>query len=470
MQDYFLKQIKKYFMMISEGALDLCVNLIVMIMVARAGGDSALGIFSYLLSIYIFSGFFSEFGISKHLEREIALTTNKQVWYESLVKSFQTTFFLSLLCSVIIILSAVYDASLTRIEEKTAAYIIIGLTIPILNFNKLRTAILQGSGNHETAAKLKIQKRLIFLFSMFVLLMWKLSPSYLTLGFLFSEIGFMVIAVKKGVKLPQLKSVWNNISEFRHTIKKGYEFLFADEFLDLVLYLDFLILGIFVSSEKLGIYAEASVLARFFLVIPASIKPIFKKKYCELISQNKQQEAAIAVKKTTAILFFLHAVFALYILLYFPIIRQFLYHINGGQFLSFPVFAEIIPGLLYFSAITAQEPVYEAEKSVMLLQKMVLIVATVNLLLNLYFIPFAGYWGAAFSTMVSMLTYFFLFGRNLNRIYHVNKTSYICAGASVYLTYVLFQKMDITFIFSFWLIPVVLFLFFSIVNLFHFDS
>jgi len=51
--------------LIGEGALDLVVNLIVMIMVERSLGEVGLGVFAYLLSILMFAGFISEFGIPK---------------------------------------------------------------------------------------------------------------------------------------------------------------------------------------------------------------------------------------------------------------------------------------------------------------------------------------------------------------------------------------------------------------------
>jgi hypothetical protein len=61
------QRIRDFSFLIGEGAFDLVVNLIIMIMVERALGAAGLGVFAYLLSILIFAGFISEFGISRYL-------------------------------------------------------------------------------------------------------------------------------------------------------------------------------------------------------------------------------------------------------------------------------------------------------------------------------------------------------------------------------------------------------------------
>ena len=48
-------------------------------------------------------------------------------------------------------LSAPYDTSHTAIQEKLAAYFIIGLTIPLRNANRLRLAALSATGTPRPA-------------------------------------------------------------------------------------------------------------------------------------------------------------------------------------------------------------------------------------------------------------------------------------------------------------------------------
>jgi O-antigen/teichoic acid export membrane protein len=469
MHDYLLKKAKNFSLLIGEGALDLGVNLIVMILVERSLGEAGLGIFAYLLSLLLLAGFLSEVGISRYLERKIALTKRKEERTKAIEKAFQAVFVTSIFCGVLFLLSAVSGAASTRVEERAAAYFIIGFLIPLRNFNRLKIAVLQGDGKHDIAATLKIWKRIFLLGAVFLLLAWGVAPSYLMFGYFISEFGFMIQS-GKAIKLPGIKTIWNRQHSIRSTLHQSYRFLLTDEALEVILHMDFLVLGLFVSSWNLGVYAEASILARIFLLVPISIKPVFRKKYCSLVSQNRLDSVAGSVQTATAALFFLQSVLALYILLYFSDIMRSLYHTQGTSLVPFYIFSEILPGLLFFSTVVSQEPVYEAEGKVALLQKTVIIIAFLNLMLNFFFIPFAGFFGAAFATAGSMFVYFILFGRHLNPILAINKRKHLVAGMAVYLTFMLFKKLDFGFMIAFFLVPAFLFMLFVGIDFFSYKS
>ncbi len=59
-RDNWLQRVRNFSFLIGEGALDLGVNLIVMIMVERFLGEAGLGVFAYLLSILMFAGFIQD--------------------------------------------------------------------------------------------------------------------------------------------------------------------------------------------------------------------------------------------------------------------------------------------------------------------------------------------------------------------------------------------------------------------------
>jgi O-antigen/teichoic acid export membrane protein len=142
----------------------------------------------------------------------------------------------------------------------------------------------------------------------------------------------------------------------------------------------------------------------------------------------------------TALLFFLNSILALYILLYYSQIMEALYLVQGKSMVPFYIFAETLPGLLFFSAITSQEPLYEMVGKVDSLQKTVILVALLNLVLNWFFIPFAGFYGAAFATSASMFAYFMLFGKRLHPRFGIPKIKFIIGGTAVYLTYMFMRK------------------------------
>ncbi len=457
MKNPVFQKIRNYTLLIGEGAFDLGVNLMMMIMVERSLGVAGLGIFSYLLSLFVLAGFLSEFGISSHLEREVAMTPDKKKRGKVTEDAARAILVTSLVCTAVFFIFAVSGMTLTRVDERAAAYIIMGITIPIRNFNRLRVAFLQGNREYDTAATFKSMKRLYLLGAVFVLLKWNFLPSYLMLGYLFSEIGLMVKARKK-VRLPGFSSLFKGTRALRPTLEQSVGFFLTDEALDVILYMDFLILGFFVTSQDLGLYAEASILARIFLLIPISIKPVFLGQYCALAAQNRLPAAASPLKTATAFLFFLHSVLGLYILLFFSGILETLFKIHHVSMVPFYIFAEIFPGLLFFSAVASQEPLYEAAGQVGVLQKRIITVAGINLVLNLFFIPVAGFFGAAFATTASMFAYFMFFGAHLNPVFRIDKMKYVFAGAAVYLTFMLFQALDPGIVLTLAAVPVLLFM------------
>lgn len=441
-------------MSVSQGAVGLCVNIFVLIMIERRYGETGLGVFSYLLSLYVMAGFIAEFGITSLVEREVAI--NEKTARTLVQQAFCSLFFLGIFCAAVFILTAAYNVSHTAVNERLIAYIIIALALPVRNFNQLKLAILQGSGRHSHAATLRMQRHLIFIIAVFFMTGAGLPASWLTLGFLASEIGQAIYA-RKQLKLPAVKTLWHRRGEVFSTLRQGYQYIITDNALDVIFYLDFFILGMFVSSQALGFYAEASVLAKIFLLVPMCIKPILRERYCDQSAECDYSAMSLAMRRASVWIFFTHAALALYVLIYYPIIINKLFHFHGKYDVSFMVFATLLPGLLYFTAVIPREPIYEAMGKPEALQKIILLIALINAVLAGYFIPFAGYYGAAFSTAAAMLSYFFLFDRYLNDIYKTHITTYVAAGAAVYLVYMLFHYIDLSPAASIWLMPAALF-------------
>ncbi len=445
---------KAMVMSVSQGAVGLCVNIFVLIMIERGYGEAGLGVFSYLLSLYVMAGFIAEFGITNLVEREVAI--NEKAAEDLVQQSFCTLFFLGIFFSGVLIITATYNAGHTKVNEHLIAYIIIASALPIRNFNQLKLAILQGSGRHDTVATLQLRRHLIFILTILGITAVNLRASYLTLGFLASEVGQAIYAGKQ-IKLPALNILWRRTKAISETLTRAYQYIITDNALDVIFYLDFFILGMFVSSRALGFYAEASVLVKAFLLVPMCIKPILRERYCDQSAECDYAVLAFVMRKVSAWIFFIHAVTALYVLVYYPLVINKLFHFHGEYDVSFRIFATLLPGLLYFTAVIPREPLYEAIDKASDLQKIIIRIAMINAGLSAYFIPFAGNFGAAFSTTAAMLSYFFIFDHYLDEIYKTRVTTYISAGASVYLVYALFHYMDLQFVISFWLMPVVLF-------------
>lgn len=432
-----LENIKKAFQVIAsvgEEAFELCVALLVMIIVERAYTEQGLGIYAYLMACLYAVRYLTNFGVSRYVEREIAATDNSSRQQRIIARGWQTVVITGLAGALLLLISAKFDTSHTRIQERLAAYFIIAFILPLANLNSLKLSILQGQGKHGRVARLRMMRHGIILGGVFFLSRLNIPPSFLLIAFLLAEV-MVAGRVQRHLKLPKIWKVFKSPKSTLETLKKGQAYLFTDNSLDLLLNIDLFVLGLFVSAVELGIYAEAAVLVRFFLIIPVGIKPILRRMYTMAVSENHMNRLAMTINRNTALLFSIHTVLALLILLYFPVILNFFFETRISAARSFEIFIIFVPGLIFYGPLSAQEPIYEALDQAQALRRFTLLVAAANLILTFYLVPAAGLSGAATATVLTMLLYTGLFGRRLTITRAVDKRTLLVAGMGFYLTY-----------------------------------
>ncbi len=455
---------------IGEEAFELIITLWILIMVERAYGQQGVGIYSYLMALLFIARYMANFGVARHVEHELAVIGKDGPHRQRLVTSgFQTTVATSLTAAILLLATAGFDAAHTRIEERLVAYLIIGLILPVANLNYFKLSILQGLGQHTRVAHLRTCRYGILLGGMWVLSQLHVPPSYLLIAYLLSEI-FMAVMVRRHLKLPGFKSVVQHPRHIVDTLKHGNTYLLTDNGLDVLLNLDLFVLGLFVSAWDLGVYAEAAVIVRFFLVIPAGIKPILRRRYNMMAAQGATTALYARVRRGTSLLFSLHAILAVCVLLTYPVVLNFFFQTQGEEMLSFRIFSVFVPGLIFYGAFSAQDPLYEAVGQVAHLRRLTMITSGINIVLTFYLVPVAGFYGAAIATMITMLVYFGLFGRDLTPPMQLDKITFMVAGLAVYLVYTVFEGWDMGVAASYWLAPVLLGVLFYLIGLFGVSS
>lgn len=222
----------------------------------------------------------------------------------------------------------------------------------------------------------------------------------------------------------------------------GRAYLFTDNLLDVVFYLDMLILGWFASPVELGIYARALILARLFLVIPGGVRPVFRRLANERLAAGLEDRLLAFMARTIRGLFFVHGCLAILVLVNFPRVMAAVFHLRQWADESFTVFTLVLPGLIFFSAVTALEPIFEARQQTEKLKRMTLVVSVANLILNLNLIPFAGMAGAAVATAGAMFIHFLLFCRMLPPDLGGVRIFWPGSAAALYLSCVLLTFID----------------------------
>ena len=96
----------------------------------------------------------------------------------------------------------------------------------------------------------------------------------------------LIHQLRKHNKPPKIKPLFSNLGQIGPTLKQSRAYLLTDNGLDVLLNMDLFVLGLFVTSRDLGVYAEATVMARFFLIIPVGMRIILRRHYTLLAEQK----------------------------------------------------------------------------------------------------------------------------------------------------------------------------------------
>jgi len=336
------------------------------------------------------------------------------------------------------------------------AYLIIALVFPTANLNSFKLAVMQGLGQHARVARLRMLRHGLILAAMFFLTRAGVAPSYLLTAHMAADI-VTAFRIRRHLKLPKFRVAFRQPRRAWDTLKQGQVHLFTDNALDLLLNIDLFVLGLFVSAWDLGVYAEAAVLVRLFLVVSLGIKPILRRQYAILAAQQRISALMTAFRRQGALLFSLRATLTLVTLLYYPMVLDLFFELRGETTQSFNIFLVFVPGLIFYAAFSAQEPLYEALGQADHLKQLTLIAAGINLLLSFYLVPAAGVFGAAAATMITMLAHFFLFGRHFAVGARLPKSTFLTAGLALYLVYTLLQAAAWGPAVNFWLGPILIF-------------
>jgi O-antigen/teichoic acid export membrane protein len=426
-------------------------GLIAMVMVDRHYGPAGLGIFAWFFSLLAIAGYLARYGIPVYLENRIARSPDSadESCIGAMAALIATGFAAMILCGAAAFSIAGPDWG----TSDRILYLLLGPTVLFQNINALRLALLNGTGRHREAAGLRIRQRVVFLAAILVLCFADVPVHLLAAAFLFSQVVILGMG-RKRVKLPAISKVLAGRRHIPTMMDNGRAFLFTDNLLDVVFYLDMLILGWFVSPVELGIYARALILARLFLVIPGGFRPVFRRLANERLAAGLDDRLHAFMARTIRSLFFAHGCLAVLFMVNFPRVMTMVFDMRQWADESFAVFALVLPGLIFFSAVTALEPVFEARQQSEKLKQMTLVVSIANLILNFNLIPFAGLAGAAMATAVSMFVHFWLFCRMLPADLGGVRIFWPGAAAALYLTYVLLTVIDIGMIVSLMAAPI----------------
>jgi O-antigen/teichoic acid export membrane protein len=422
-----------YLLTIGEMAIDIAVSLLLLLMVGRAYGPEGLGVYTFLLSVFVIVSFLCEFGVNKWVEKELAagLHRGKQDVTGFLAEAKAAAFAAAIFGAVLITVLGNWAANAETVAQgKWTGFLLLTVAVPLNIYSGYLTSVLHGRGHHIEVSKAGFSKRVAQVILVFILSSIRLRPELLVSVFIFSELIFILNARKKAA-VPSLAAALGKLGHSIAVFRQSIQYYFTQEGLRVLFFVDFFALGFFVTAAREGAYAEASVLARLFLLIPLGAAPLYRAK----LYRASETDIHTSPRRTAARLFTVHGIGALIFLLYFPQILRAFFHIQGDVPVFFKAFSMLLPGLLFFIPTAVMEPIFLRSGREDELNKMAARVFLLNAFLNFYLIPFAGVFGAAAATTISLVVYFVLFSRNVGGEKVLPVQVYLLAGALIYCGY-----------------------------------
>ncbi|MDF1526816.1 MAG: polysaccharide biosynthesis C-terminal domain-containing protein [bacterium] len=459
-----IDEIKSYVLSVGEAAVDIGVSLFLLVMIGRSYGPGGLGVYTFLLSAFVIVSFLVEFGVGKYAERELAVGGGKDV--DGLLARTKGVILISGLMGglgTLVLGKWIVGASVVG-SGAWPGFCVLAVAVPFNLYSGFQASVLHGRGDHVTASRAGVVKRLVLLGSVFLLTGTGIRPDLLVTAFVFSEIAHILL-VKRAVRMPSLTAALARLGTARATIRESLRYYFTHEGLRVLFFVDFFILGFFVSAVQEGSYAEASVLARFFLIIPLGAAPLYRVRVY-LSTGNDHMKLFADSRRTAARFFSFHAVIALTFLLYFPYLLRAVFRVQGDLPISFKIFSLLLPGLLLFSSTVVLEPLFNIDGRKQGLNRIALKVFLINAFLNFYLIPFAGVFGAAIATTLSLVIYFFLFAHGIGGKGEIPIKAYLLSGTLIYVAYHILDPARMPALLVIPLIAVVMPLLFGVLGLY----
>lgn len=438
-------------LMVMERLSGIGSGLIALIMVDHHYGPVGLGIFAWFFSLLAITGYLGRYGIPTYVENHTARSAGTIA--DTVGSALGALMLLGGVAVFLSMLGAFVAADSGPDAGGTLLVLLVGPTIFFQNINALRLAMLNGKGRHGTVAGLRIRQRVVFLAATLLLCLIHVPVPLLAGGFLISQMIILPMG-RRTARLPGISSILAGRKDVFKVMDQGQRFLFSDNFLDVVFYLDMLILGWFADPAQLGVYARVLILARLFLVIPAGFRPVVRRLANEWVHAGHVGRLQRFMAGSTRCLFVAHGLLAILVMVHFPRVMMMIFDIRQWSNETFAVFSMLLPGLIFFSAVTAMEPVFEARDQTRPLKRLTLTAALANLVLNINLIPFAGLKGAALATASAMLIHFLLFGRLLPDDLSGAAFPWLPAAAALYLAYVLMASVPMGTALSLLLAPV----------------
>jgi len=374
--------------------------------IARFYGSQVLGVFNVAFALYIFASQFGVFGIHLSIMQHVSAHYNdpENDISESSTAALLLTTLVSTVVTIIVFFAIPWVVEFygdRAVGIGKACYAILpGLWA--FSINKVLYSIINGARMMRTFAVLSALRYVFMLLSFFVMIMIDIPGEYLTIVFSFSELALIVILfyfATKTIGRWRIRDLWAFV---KNHIWFGSRVFMSGAVLELNTRVDVLMIAYFLNAKMAGIYTIAALIAegvgRLVFAVRTNFNPIIGRAV-----KTGEPDGLLSLSRKSVILFpglMLFVSIIAYLL--FPLFCKLMF--NDPDYLQsqFPL-AILLMGITASSGLLTFNMILSQAKRPASHTIFVMIVLSVNIVINLICVPRFGIVGAAIGTSVSFI-------------------------------------------------------------------
>lgn len=374
--------------------------------VTNSYGAATLGVFVLSITILNVVAVFGRLGMNTMLLRLVSENASKNQWYtvkKIVKKAFITVALVSITISIITYLLAHTIAD--KIFGKEHIYSFIELTALVITPFILLSLFLESlRGLKKIATYMFIQQIGIYSLAIitllfFIFLEYKTDTNTLVAYILSVIIIFIttsLILVKNIKKQP--KQVNEVVPTLNQLLEISIPMMFASSFVLFISWSDIIMLGMFTTDTEVGIYSVALKIALVMTIPLTALNSIAAPKFAEFWGHQDLTNLKNIATKSTKLIFWI----TLPLFLFIITLPNFFLKMFGDEFVSGVLVLTILAFGVFINALSGSVGhIIEMTGHQRIQQKILLIAAVLNILLNYILIPSYGMEGAAIATVIT---------------------------------------------------------------------
>lgn len=367
-------------------------------------GAKGLGVFNQLYAVFMISGQLFAFGLHDSAQKHFAVPTElrgkDQCKKEDFWALFLSVIATGLFGFFILLLSPYFLKNLIKSQEVLQGLRLLAFGLPFFTINKVLLGILNGESQMKHFAIIQIIRVLLITVSSLAIPFGNYSFSSFAIAFIISEVVVSLLLIPPMIRHYRFPTKWERFGDkIKYHLIFGLKSLPHGFLVETFIRVDILVLSLFMSDEKIGIYSFVAFFFEGIFQVPYLIRTVTNPLLVPVIMTKDRLALGQIFKRSLLTSGFLTCVISLVCILLFPFILSFFPDMPAD--LAYPALKILLVGLMIHSFLSPFDNFLLLGGKPGLQSLYMILIAGINVLLNFLLIPRLELLGAALATASS---------------------------------------------------------------------